>query len=182
MARPKAIFKDVWGNRLKELCEKEHITQSDLSDSIYISQQTISKIINHKASMTEETARRISEKYPEYSFEWLMGYVDYKNEMEHFGQAITEAQDKAHILWTGLLAFVKLSDFEINFASPLPKSNGGRHKVEDAIKMVRDGYVVRRGKQKGYISLEKMSLLQNEICDFIEFKLNKLLESGEDHG
>lgn len=179
MARPKVVFKDLWGNRLKELCEKEHITQSELSDSIYISQQTISKIINHKASMTEETARRISEKYPGYSFEWLMGYVDYKNEMEHFGQEITEAQDKAHIRWTGLLAFAKLSGFEINFASPLPKSTGGRHKVEDAIKMFRDGYVVRRGKQKQNVSLEQMNQLQNEICDFVEFKLNKLLEGNQ---
>lgn len=181
MARPKAVFKDLWGNRLKELCEKEHITQSELSDSIFISQQTISKIINHKASMTEETARRISEKYPGYSFEWLMGYVDYKNEMEHFGQAMTEMQDEAHLLWTGLLAFAKLSGFEISFASPLSKSNGGRNKVEDAIKMVRDGYVVRRGKQKQNISLEQMNQLQNEICDFIEFKLNKLVE-GDQNG
>lgn len=182
MSRPKSIIKPIWGNRLKELCEREHITQAALAQSIPISQQTISKIINSSASLTEQTARRISEKYPGYSFEWLMGYVDHKNELEHFSQAINQCQQEGDSLMRGLLAFASLSGFEVKFASPAhgPDENGAP--VEKWLKMIRDGYVISRRNQKAYISLEKMNRIQNEICDFVEFKLNKLCEEGGSDG
>lgn len=181
MARPKAKINPIWGNNLKELCEKERVTQKELSESIYISQQTISKIINHTASLTEETARQISEKYPGYSFEWLMGYVDYKNELEHFSKALSAVQDEGDALMSGLLTFAKLSGFEIKFASPAHGQEDNAAPVEKWLKMFKDGYVVSRGEQKRCISLEQMNQLQNEIYDFVEFKLNKLL-GGNNNG
>ena len=182
MSRPKVNVNPIWGNRLKELCKREHITQMALAKSIPISQQTISKIINSSASLTEQTARRIAEKYPGYSFEWLMGYVDYKNELEHFYQAITEVQEEGDALMTGLLAFAKLSGFEIKFASPAHGPDENAAPIEKWLKMFKDGYVISRGNQKAYISLENMNHLQNEICDFVEFKLSRLCERGDSNG
>lgn len=74
MARRKAEIKPIRGNRLKSLCETENITQYQLADRIHISQQTISKIVNHQANLTEATAKEITKEFPGYSFDWLMGY------------------------------------------------------------------------------------------------------------
>lgn len=182
MPRPKSNINPIWGKRLKELCEKEDITQAALAKSIPISQQTISKIINSSASLTEQVARRISEKYLGYSFEWLMGYTSYKNELEHFSQAINQCQKDGDALMTGLIAFASLSGFEIKFASPAHGPDENAAPVEKWLRMFRDGYTVSRGNQKACISLEKMNCIQNEICDFVEFKLNKLCEGDDSNG
>lgn len=179
MARPKSIINPICGKRLKDLCEREHITQAALAQSIPISQQTISKIINSSASLTEQTARRISEKYPGYSFEWLMGYVDHKSELDHFIQAINQNQREGDTLMRGLLAFASLSGFEIRFASPAHGAGEDSAPVEKWIKMIKDGYMITRGDQKVRLSLEEMNRIQNEVCDFVEFKLNKLCERGD---
>lgn len=182
MSRPRTIINPIWGKNLKELCKREQITQAALAKSIPISQQTISKIINSSASLTEDVARRISEKYPGYSVEWLMGRVNYKDELEHFSQAIDQCQKEGDALMTGLIAFSSLSGFEIKFASPAHGPDENAAPVEKWLKMIRDGYMISRGDQKAFISLEKMNSIQNEICDFVEFKLNKLCESGGSNG
>lgn len=74
MARNTVEIKPIRGKRLKKLCDENGITQMELANKVFISQQTISKIIKGKANLTETTARKISEVYPGYSFEWLMGY------------------------------------------------------------------------------------------------------------
>ena len=76
MARKPVKINPIRGKRLKLLIEEQGITQSELKDRIFISQQTISKIINGKANLTETTARIIADAFPgsEYTFEKLMGY------------------------------------------------------------------------------------------------------------
>jgi len=76
MPRKKGIIKSLRGKRLKMLIEEQGINQTQLAKLIPISQQTVSKIIQGKANLTEETARRVSELFPGsmYTFEKLMGY------------------------------------------------------------------------------------------------------------
>lgn len=74
MSRKKVKINPIRGERLKKLCEEQKITQVELSDRIHISQQTISKIIQGKANLTEDTAIAIRKEFPTYSFDYLMGY------------------------------------------------------------------------------------------------------------
>lgn len=76
MARLPVKINHERGKRLKELCEKKGITQNELAKEIHISQQTISKIVNGKANLTEYTAQLITAAYPdsEYTFEKLMAF------------------------------------------------------------------------------------------------------------
>jgi len=78
MPRPKVNINPICGKRLKEICDEQNISQSMLSEMIHISQQTISKMINGKSSLTDQTARIIVGHFTEYRLEWLLGYDDYK--------------------------------------------------------------------------------------------------------
>lgn len=74
MPRKAVEIRSIRSERLKTLIDEQGITQAMLSAKIFISQQTISKIINGKANLTEETARKIIEAYPGYSLDYLMGF------------------------------------------------------------------------------------------------------------
>lgn len=74
MARKKIEINPIRGKRLKELLTAENMTQYELSKKIYLSQQTISKIIQGKVNLTERNAEIIAWHFPAYSFDWLMGY------------------------------------------------------------------------------------------------------------
>lgn len=73
MGRPRVEIIKKRGENLKELLKREGITQLELSERINLTQQTISKIINGTANLTDETAKKVIEEFPEYSYFWLIG-------------------------------------------------------------------------------------------------------------
>ncbi len=80
MGRPRVEVNPKTGERLRIVAEEQQLRLKDLANLIFISPQNFSRIINGRASLTEANARLISAKYPQYSAEWLLGLVDYKNE------------------------------------------------------------------------------------------------------
>lgn len=182
MPRPKAKINPICGKRLKELCEAEGITQAQLAKQVFLSQQTVSKIVKGRSSMTEETARRVHDKYPAYPFEWLMGYSNFKTTGELFASKLSQCQHEGELLMIGLRAFAQLSGYEITFAAPALSADQRTAPVETWLKMFREGYTVSGKEGSITISLEDMNRLQNEICDFVEFKLNRLYEKGDKNG
>lgn len=98
MSRPKTEINPIRAERLNTLIKRLKITQQELADRSFHSQQNISRIINLKCALTEETARAIIkaadrivderqaaqagitiEEYGNYStfrIEWLLGYDD----------------------------------------------------------------------------------------------------------
>ena len=59
MSRPKTEINPIRAERVKTLIERLNLTQQDFADRIYQSQQNVSRIINLKCALTEETARAI---------------------------------------------------------------------------------------------------------------------------
>lgn len=82
MARPKVKINPAWSQVIRRICLDQGISQVALSRSIHLSQQTVSKIAQGKASLTAETAEAIIKVYPEYRFQWLMGLDEYPTEAE----------------------------------------------------------------------------------------------------
>lgn len=80
MGKPRGILNPKQGERVALLVKEQSITKKTLANQIYITPPTLSKIVNGKAVLTEENARRIHSLFPEYSVEWLLGLVDYRNE------------------------------------------------------------------------------------------------------
>lgn len=82
MARPKVKINPAWSQIIRRICLDQGISQAALSRNINLSQQTVSKIAQGKASLTKETAEAIIKVYPEYRFQWLMGLDEYPTTAE----------------------------------------------------------------------------------------------------
>lgn len=80
MGKPRGILNPKQGERVALLVREQKIKNKELANRIFITPPTLSKIINGRAVLTEENARRIHSLFPEYSVEWLLGLVDYRNE------------------------------------------------------------------------------------------------------
>lgn len=174
MGRKRVEIKPEPAERLKQLCDEENIKQQELAAMICTSPQTISKIINRKSSLTEDNAARIVALYPKYRFEWLMGYDPYKTNAELFMGVISDTQKESDMMMLGLKAFASLCGFEI---SP-ELSDSNQTDLASFIHRLHSGYSISRNGKKALISLEEMNHIQNEVCDFIEFKLSRLVKEA----
>ena len=82
MARKPVIINPIQAVRVKQLCREQGITQNALAEKIHITPQTLSKIMNGKARLTESVADCIVKSFPEYAKGWLLGYRNEKTGME----------------------------------------------------------------------------------------------------
>jgi DNA-binding XRE family transcriptional regulator len=180
MARPKVEVREIPCKRFNQILEETKVSQKWLSEHIFISVQTISGMKHGSANVSSETARRIVQIFPQYSYEWLMGYTDYKNQSEKFGALISEGQNEADLLLRGLIAFAKLTGYKIGLKSPAHGPNETSASAENWVKMFRDGYTIQKDGQTVNLSLEEMNLFENEVCDFVELKLKHLLKQKGD--
>lgn len=180
MARPKREVNVERCKRLKQILDETHTTQKSLFEKTGISQQAISAMVQKRANVTETTAKLVTDLFPQYSFEWLMGFTDFKNNSEKLRTVISEMQDEGYLLLRGLTAFAKLCDYQIELASPAHKPNEESAPIEKWVKMVRDGYIIRKDDKAVQLSFEEMNVFENEVCDFVELKLKHLFRQKGD--
>ena len=102
MSRQRTEINPVRAERLKTLIDREKIKQSQLADMIFQSQQNISRIVQQKQPLTEETARDIINAVnqatgKDYRIEWLLAYDDIMTRSDFHDQFISSynAQEKA---------------------------------------------------------------------------------------
>ena len=151
MSRKKTEINPKRAENVKKLIEAEKITQTELADRIHMTQQNISRIVQMKQPLTEETAQDIISAFPEkgYRIEWLLGYDDFPTESEriiaHIREELTELNSEN-------IGFVELA-----------KSRGYT---------VTDSMISKDGKRIE-LTPEKMNRLQSEVSDFLDFLLSK---------
>ena len=76
MSKPKSEINPIPAERFKELIKREDIKKIELVEKINLSQQSISRILQKKQTLTDDTARAIIKQFPEYRLQWLLGYDD----------------------------------------------------------------------------------------------------------
>lgn len=165
MSRPKSEINPVPGQRLKLILDEQGISQSKLAKEIHLSQQTISRIIQGTASLTPQTAGLIIDLYPQYRASWLLGFDEQKTAADQLRNTFQTMQQESDQLWNGLLCFAKLNNIEISFADP-----------SDAYTQAVRGYTITCNGKSGHISIGDMNNLQNEISDFVKFKLQRIID------
>ncbi len=177
MAHPRSNINPLWGERLKTLCDNEKITQKELSKRIFLSQQTISKIINGKASLTMQTAREIIKNYPQYRIEWLMGDSKYKNPAQQMLNVVSEMNSEGELLLHGLLSFAEMTGYTIACNNPISDT------IEDFFQNMKEMWTISCGNESVTLSIAEMNRFENEVCDFVGLKLKHLIaEKGADNG
>lgn len=176
MARPRVEIQRKRGENLKQLCRDEGISQAALANMIHISQQTISKICTGKATLTEQTAKLIVEKYPQYRLEWLLGYDCFKTVDERIS-ALLGGQEEIQEIIEKLMA---LHGYRIVEERAAP--NTARMTNEELLEYMQNPYyeIKRaikdwRGNTR-YLDMAELTEMFRSIDDFIEFVCSRKVQ------
>lgn len=171
MSRKKTEINPIRAERVKKLIEREKISQVDFASRIFQTQQNVSRILNLKTALTEETARLIIEAFPEYRIEWLLGYDDSMTNAEKFLNTIQKANEEGLLLHKGFFSFAQLSGFKINVA-PI----AGSETLENAFQNIKEYCTISRDGKSITFSVSELNAFENELCDYIEFRLLHMMK------
>lgn len=167
MSKQRAKINPISADRVKEILRRENITQTQLSDRIFQSQQNISRIIQKRQPLTKETAEAIVAAFPDkrYRAAYLLGYDDDMTEDDRFDRVISnhETEHDKNVATVRHLAKLKNIDVHLYMSASGP---GGQN-VEI--------FVVHDGERRTFISYSDMTDL---IDDFVALTANRLSRVG----
>ena len=171
MPHPRATINPLWAKRLKELCEDNKVSQAKLAERIPISQQTISKIINGKATLTLQTAQRIIELFPSYRIEWLTGADNYKTLDDLIGKRIGTRHEAVCLIES----LMKLHGYTIRTdeidpdTSAMTKSELEEYKRKP-YRVMRYSLWDSHGNGRYFQSKSELDALLSDISKYVFFK------------
>lgn len=207
MSRKRVEVNPIRGKRLKMLLTENGIDQQELADKIGYTKEHISYIINGRRNLTEEAAQAVVKQFPDTRIEWLMGYDDFKTQLQSSlfpaVKSLISTKNRERAL-KKMLSVYGLS-FEFDPKEPPHSFEALENtKIEDMDKIPEDvlsqgisDFMEREDNQPDYIlkcssgetilrcSKKQIKQLAIDIEDYLEFKLNKLeiqCKKGEDDG
>lgn len=167
MSKQKAEINPISADRVKEILRRENMTQTQLSDRIFQSQQNISRIIQKRQPLTKETAEAIVSAFPDkrYRAAYLLGYDDDLTEDDHFDRVISnlETEHDKNVAIVRHLAKLKNIDIHLYMSASGP----GGPSVEL--------FVVHDGERRTFISYSDMTDL---IDDFVALTATRISRVG----
>lgn len=171
MARKTEKIKPIRGERLKILLEREKTSQKILAEKIYVTPQTISKIINGKSNLTESTADSIIKEFPLYRKEWLMGFDDMMTGADFFDSLIAQHRVDYDAKMECIRLLAKIRDFNVELYYKTSGIGGEEQHI----------YQIRKGKKVCYLSYDDLVENLEVYCDLFEMKINRELEKGQNN-
>ena len=160
MQMDKKQLKVEQGIRLSRVLEETHTNGKDLGQTIgrKLSPQQVSAMRNGRASMTAKTAELIHSTWPVYSVAWLMGEGDreYRNEDERERARMLQYVNVHAQVRDGVDVIANACDYNI-----VPCGDGR--------------YILATHKKYVELSGDEMLALVEEIRDFVDFKLSRML-------
>lgn len=160
--------------RIKELMTDEGYgrtgetgTGGDFATKIGMKAQNLSRTM--KRNITDKTCQQIINAFPKYNLQWLLGYSDIKLNRDLFISEIQKAETESQLLDNGLLSFTQLSGFTVDF-SPIDGS------IEEIIHSIESHCTISKDDKSITLSLEDLRHFENEICDYVEFRLLHMMK------
>lgn len=172
MSRRKTEINPIRAERVKKLIEREGISQIDFANRIFQTQQNVSRIINLKTALTEETAQDIVSAFPEYRIEWLLGYDDSMTDYE-WADNIQNMKDLvADSMWGIIEKSLDKEGKSLKFVH-----RTGQH-VDSSERLRADCYysiVDREGNELKRLTALEMVQFEEKIQEYCDFMTGKYL-------
>lgn len=172
MSRTKTEINPKRAENVKKLIEAEKITQTELADRIHMTQQNISRIVQMKQPLTEETARLIIEAFPEYRIEWLLGYDDSMTHYEWADNVQLMKDLVADSMWGIIEKSLNKEGKSLKFVH-----RTGQH-VDSSERLRADCYysvVDRDGNELKRLTALEMVEFEEKIQEYCDFMTGKYL-------
>ena len=165
MSKQKSEINPISAERVKEILRRENITQLQLSEKIFQTQQNVSRIINEKQALTKATAEAIVAAFPDrrYRAAYLLGYDDDLTEDDHFDRVISniETEHDKNVAIVRYLA--KQRNFDVN--SYWSASGPGGESFET--------FVVHGGERRTFILYSTITDLIDDFAALTEARLSR---------
>lgn len=177
MGRKKAEINPKRAERLKILIDREKklrngdFNQTKFAESIHMSQQNVSRIIQKHQNLHEDTAQEIVKQYPVYRIEWLMGYDDYMTRADHLLSVVEQCQAEEETMRSAFFGLARLSGFSIELKRTYPDNS-----IKSVIQALHSGFTFSRDGKSVYLSLTDINEIENELCDIVEARLKRMLK------
>ena len=172
MSRTKTEINPKRAENVKKLIETEKITQTELADRIHMTQQNISRVVQMKQPLTEETARLIIEAFPEYRIEWLLGYDDSMTHYEWADNVQLMKDLVADSMWGIIEKSLNKEGKSLKFVH-----RTGQH-VDSSERLRADCYysiVDREGNELKRLTALEMVKFEQKIQEYVDFLSGKYL-------
>lgn len=172
MGRKKTEINPIRAERVKMILEREKITQTELAERIFQTQQNISRIMQKKQPLTEETARLIIDAFPDswYRIEWLLGYDDAMT-FEEWADKIQYQKDSvADAMWAIIEKSLNKQGKSLRFVHRQGEhpDSSSRMRADCFYTVVdRDGNVL---KKLSAVEMARFEMQIQEYCDFLTEK------------
>lgn len=172
MSRKKTEINPIRAERVKKLIEREKISQVDFASRIFQTQQNVSRILNLKTALTEETARDIVTAFPEYRIEWLLGYDDSMTDYEWADNVQNMKDLVADSMWGIIEKSLNKEGKSLKFVH-----RSGQH-VDSSERLRADCYysiVDREGNELKRLTALEMVQFEEKIQEYCDFMTGKYL-------
>ena len=172
MSRKKTEINPIRAERVKKLIEREKISQVDFASRIFQTQQNVSRILNLKTALTEETARDIVTAFPEYRIEWLLGYDDSMTDYEWADNVQNMKDLVADSMWGIIEKSLNKKGKSLKFVH-----RSGQH-VDSSQRLRADCYysiVDRDGNELKRLTALEMVEFEQKIQEYCDFMTGKYL-------
>ena len=194
MSRQRTEINPIRAERVKTLIDREKITQKELADMIFQSQQNISRIVQQRQPLTEETAqdiiraanRIVDEKeaaqagitleeygsHITYRVQWLLGYDDMMTVNDESDRILHAQNAVADSMWAIIERSLNKQGKSLRFVH-----RQGQH--PDAIQRLHaDCYytiVDNDGKVIKKLTALEMAQFESQIQDYCDFMVERHL-------
>ena len=172
MSRKNTDINPIRAERVKKLIEREKISQVDFASRIFQTQQNVSRILNLKTALTEETARDIVTAFPEYRIEWLLGYDDSMTDYEWADNVQNMKDLVADSMWGIIEKSLNKEGKSLKFVH-----RSGQH-VDSSQRLRADCYysiVDRDGNELKRLTALEMVQFEEKIQEYCDFMTGKYL-------
>lgn len=172
MSRKKTEINPIRADRVKKLIEREKISQVDFASRIFQTQQNVSRILNLKTALTEETAQDIIKAFPEYRIEWLLGYDDSMTDIEWADNVQNMKDLVADSMWGIIEKSLNKEGKSLKFVH-----RTGQH-VDSSQRLRADCYysvVDREGNELKRLTALEMVEFEQKIQEYCDFMTGKYL-------
>lgn len=174
MKQTKKDNKSVTKDRIKALLQERGMNQQSLADEIPLTAQYFSAMINGHRNFQVDVAKRIAEILPPVRYQWIMGEDDFKTERDLIEHS-EKNTDKVYLAIENLVDGLGFGLYAENLEESIPVN---KIPSECTLFLYNDYENISVGE---YTQADIMNLFE-EIADFAEFKIKKLIERSVTDG
>ena len=170
MSKRKTEINPIRAKRVKYIYDDQGLTQAQFAERIGMSQQNVSKIVNMKIPLTDTIAQVIINEFPQYRLAWLWGVDNFPTEPDRIRAFFKTLQDEGHQMTNCIITLARLKRFDVQ-----DPNNSKNQTIEDFFKSFETAITFTRDGKTVTLSLAELNDLENDILDYFEMRLSRLL-------